>query len=87
MKVDRFFNIDASGPSNGGVPEYIAVQYRTLAGEDDIQTFIDGYHWSVAMHMKHVEWKYNSNTLIKTQCPLMISLAIKIHKSQGHKLE
>ena len=44
MKVDRFFYIDASGPSNGGVPESVVVQYRTLAGEDDIQTFIDGYH-------------------------------------------
>ena len=66
-KVIGFVYIDASGPSNFGVPEVVAVKFRTLSGENDIQPCLDGYPRSVAIPMKHIEWKHNVKTLIRTQ--------------------
>ena len=83
----NFVYIDTSGPRNGGVPEAVVVQFRFLAGEDDIRLFLDGYPRSVAIPMKQVEWKHNGKTLIWTHFPLVLSWAITIHKSQGRTLE
>ena len=50
-KVIYVVYIDTSGPKNGGIPEAIVVQFWSLAGEDDIQPFLDGYPRSVAIPM------------------------------------
>ena len=71
-KVINFVYIDASGPRNGGVPEAVVVQFRFLAGEDDIQKFLYGYPRSVTITMKQVEWKHNGKTLIWTHFPLVL---------------
>ena len=87
VKVINFVCINDSGPRNGGVPEAVVVQFWSLAGEDYVQQFLDGYPRSVAIPMKQVEWKHNGKNLIGTQFSLMLSWTIKIRMSQGHTSE
>ena len=54
VKVINFVYIGASRPKNGGVPEAVVVQFRSLDGEDDIQPFFYGYPRSVEIPMKQV---------------------------------
>ena len=49
--------------------------------------FIEGYGKSVAIPMKQVEWKHIALSLMQRQFPLMLSLNITIHKTQGRTLE
>ena len=59
------------------------VQLLYLSKSTHIDPFLEGYEQSVAILMKHVEWKNGTFTLIQRNFLLMLSWAITTHKSQG----